>query len=94
MSEVILENLEKQLNQHLGQTVPFHAAYDINPALELAGIMENKGYSFQLKDLYPKSMTNTGWQAVFSKDGQRFSAEDPASPVAVCTAAISALTRQ
>ena len=94
MSESIPEILEKQLKQHLGEAVPTRAAYDIHAALELSELLEAKGFSFQLKDLCPKSMSETRWRAVFIKDDKKFSADDPQSSVAVCTAAVNALTRQ
>jgi len=94
MSESIPEILEKQLKQHLGEAVPTHAAYDIHAALELSEIMEAKGFSFQLKDLCPKSLNKTQWRAIFLKDGEKFLADDPQSSVAVCTAAVDALTNQ
>ena len=92
MSETIFEILEKQLNQLLDETIPTHAAYNINPALELVKIMEIKGFSFQLNDLCPKKLTESLWCATFLKDGENFSAEYPQAPVAICAAAIGALT--
>ncbi len=92
MSEPILESLEKQLKQYLGQTVPFQVAHDIHAPLELANILEAKGFSFQLKDLCPKSMNESLWRAIFIKDGEKFSADNPQSSVAVCRAAIGALS--
>jgi NAD(P)H-nitrite reductase large subunit len=92
MSESIPEILEKQLKHHLGEAFPTHAAYDIHAALELSEMLEARGFSFQLKDLCPKSPNETQWRAVFIKDGQKFSADDPQSSIAVCTAAVDALT--
>lgn len=92
MSESIFEKLEKQLKQILGEAVPNRAVYDINAAMELAGILETRGFSFQLKDLCPRSLSETAWRAIFSKDSVTFSAENPQSSVAVCMAAIDALT--
>lgn len=94
MFESIPERLEKQLKYHLGEAFPTHAAYDIHAALKLSEILEAKGFSFQLKDLCPKSMNETKWHAIFLKDGEKFSADDPQSSVAVCTAAVDALTKQ
>ncbi len=94
MSESIPEILEKQLKRHLGEAVPTQAAYNINAALELSKIIEAKGFSFQLKDLCPKSLSETQWRAIFIRDGEKFSADDPQSSVAVCTAAVDALTHQ
>ena len=92
MSKSKFEKLENQLKQLLGEAVPNQAVYDINAALELAGIIENKGFTFQLKDLCPKSLDETAWRAIFSKDGAEFSADDPQSSAAVCMAVIEALT--
>jgi len=94
MSESIPERLEKQLKHHLGEAVPTHAAHNIHAALKLSKILEVKGFSFQLKDLCPKSMNETQWRAIFHKDGEAFSADDPQSSVAVCTAAIGALANR
>ena len=94
MSESIAEILEKQLKQHLGEAVPTHAVYNINPALELSKILEAQGFFFQLKDLCPKSQNETQWRAIFLKNGEKFSADNPQSSVAICTAAVDALTNQ
>ena len=90
MSESAVENLEEQLKQLFGESVPNQAVYNINAAIELAGILENKGFTFQLKDMCPKSMTETKWRATFSKQDASFSAENPQSSVAVCMAVIDA----
>lgn len=50
MSESAIERLEKQLKQLLGESVPDQAVYNINAAMELAGILETQGFTFQLKD--------------------------------------------
>lgn len=91
MSEPAAENLEKQLKQLLGDSVPKQAVYNINAAMELAGILETKGFTFQLKDMCPKSLTQTSWRANFLKQDMIFSAENPQSSVAVCMAAVDAL---
>ena len=92
MTHSIPEELEKQLRQILGDDLPGQAVRDIHAAMELAGILESRGFSFKLKDLCPRSMTETAWRAVFSKDGMEFSANDPQSPLAVCKAALGALS--
>ncbi len=92
MSEPAVEILEEQLKQLLGESVPDQAVYNINAAMELAGILETKGFTFQLKDMCPKSMTETNWRATFLKDDAVFSAETPQSSVAVCMAAVDALS--
>lgn len=91
MSRSAVENLEEQLKQLLGESVPVQAVYNINAAMELAGILETKGFTFQLKDMCPKSLTETNWRATFLKEDAQFSAEDPQSAVAVCMAAVDAL---
>ena len=92
MSESTPEKLEKKLKECLGKAVPAHAADNINAALDLAKIIEAQGFLFRLKDLCPKSMNETRWRAVFSKDGDQFSADHPRSSMAVCIAAVDALT--
>ena len=94
MPESIPKILEKQLNQLLGEVAPPYAAHDIHSALELSKILEANGFSFQLKDLCPKSMNKTQWRAIFYKNDKKFSIDDPQSSVAICAAAIDALTNQ
>jgi len=92
MSESVAEILENQLKQYLGEAMPAHAAHDIHAALELSEVLEAKGFSFQLKDLCPKSLNETQWGAVFIKDDREFSANNAQSAVAICTAAVGALS--
>jgi hypothetical protein len=92
MHTTIPETLEHELKKYLGEAVPGHAATDIHAALALADILKSRGFAFQLKDLCPGSPDQTGWQAVFSKEGYEFTADHPDSPAAVCTAAIGALS--
>ncbi|MCK9174619.1 MAG: hypothetical protein M0O96_05005 [Desulforhopalus sp.] len=94
MSESIPERLEKELKKLLGEAVPARAAYDLHAAIELAGLLEKKGFAFQLRDLCARSKTDTYWCATFCKDGEEFSAEDAGSSVAICTAAFAALSNQ
>ena len=91
MSGSAVENLEEQLKQFLGESVPGQAVHNINAAMELAGILETKGFTFQLKDMCPKSLIETNWRAAFSREDAVFSAEAPQSSVAVCMAAVDAL---
>jgi hypothetical protein len=91
MSEIAVENLEEQLKQLLDESIPNQAVYNINAAMELAGMLETKGFTFQLKDMCPKSLIETNWRATFLKDGATFSAENPQSALAVCMAAVDAL---
>lgn len=92
MSESSIEHLTQTLEQLLGQPLPAQAGYNINAAMELAAILEARGFTFQLKDLCPKSMTETNWGATFLKDDAAFSAQSPQAPVAVCMAAVGALS--
>ena len=94
MSESIPEKLEKELKHLLGESVPARAAYDIHAAIELAELLEPKGFTFKLKDLCSRSMTDTYWRATFYKDGEEFSTDDSEAAVALCTAAIAALSNQ
>ena len=91
MSESSVEKLESRLEQLLGQAIPSQAVSNINAAMELAGILETKGFTFQLKDMCPKSLTETRWCATFLKEESIFSAESPQSFLAVCMAAADAL---
>ncbi|MGM0655777.1 MAG: hypothetical protein ACQETR_10730 [Thermodesulfobacteriota bacterium] len=92
MSESAVEILEEKLKELLGEALPDQAVYNINAAMELAGILETRGFTFQLKDMCPKSMTETNWRATFLKEDAVFSAENSQSSVAVCMAAVDALT--
>nr|WP_321397765.1 hypothetical protein [uncultured Desulfobacter sp.] len=91
MSESAVENLEEQLKQLLGESVPDQAVYNINAAMELASTLESKGFTFQLKDMCPKSLIETNWRATFLNEGATFSAENSQSAQAVCMAAVDAL---
>ncbi len=91
MSEQQIEVLEKELAQLVEAEIPAHPAQDIHDALQVADTLESKGFSFALKDMCPKSLSDTMWRATFSKDGAEFAAEHTHSAVAVCTAAVGAL---
>lgn len=88
----ISETLEYELKKYLGGALPACAATDIHAALALAEILKSSGFAFHLKDLCPGSPDQTRWQAVFSKQGNEFTADHPDAPAAVCTAAIGALS--
>lgn len=88
----ISDKLEHELKKHLGDAVPVHAATDIHAALALADTLKSKGFGFHLKDLCPGSPDQTRWQAVFSRNDAAFTADHPDASVAVCTAAIGALS--
>jgi len=91
MSGPSVDHLEKQLEQLFGGALPDQAVHNINAAMKLAGILEAQGFTFQLKDMCPRSLNETNWRAAFSKEDAIFSAEDPRSSVAVCMAAVDAL---
>lgn len=92
MTMTISETLEYELKKYLAGALPAHAATDIHAALALAEILKSRGFAFYLKDLCPGSRDQTRWQAVFSKQGDEFTADHPDAPAAVCTAAIGALS--
>ncbi len=94
MNPSISEKLENELKKYLDVAVPAHAATDIHAALELADTLKSKGFGFHLKDLCPGSPDQTRWQAVFSKNEDEFTADHADASVAVCTAAIGALSNQ
>jgi hypothetical protein len=92
MSTTLSEKLENELKKYLDGAVPAHAATDIHAALALADTLKSKGFGFRLKDLCPGSPGQIRWQAVFSRDEKEFAADHPNASVAVCTAAIGALS--
>jgi len=89
----MIEELEKKLDELLGTEVPAHPARDINAALQVAELLKSRGFSFQLKDLCPRSMSETLWRAVFAKGDTEFAVEDAQTAVAVCAAAVEALDK-
>ncbi len=91
MSDYTIQEIEGELVQLIESGLPDHPAADVNAALQVANLLEDKGYAFAMKDLCPKSMYDSMWRAVFSKDGDDFSSENSESAVAVCAAAIAAL---
>jgi len=94
MSETIFESLENHLKLLVNEPLPAEVACDLDAALDLSKIMEGKGFTFQLQDCCPNSLTDSLWCAHFIKDGEVFSAEYPQPSVAICAAAIGALTSQ
>jgi hypothetical protein len=92
MNTTLSDKLEIELKKYLGEAVPALAATDIHAALALADILKSKGFGFHLKDLCPGSPDQTQWQATFSRNEETFSADHPDAPMAVCTAAIGALS--
>ncbi|WP_321492644.1 hypothetical protein [uncultured Desulfobacter sp.] len=91
MSGSEIKTLEEQLEQLLQEPVPDQAVYNVNAAMQLASIIEAKGFTFQLKDMCPKSLIETNWRATFLKEGEVFSAEHAQSSMAICLAAVDVL---
>ncbi|MFW6324439.1 MAG: hypothetical protein ACOC0U_05180 [Desulfovibrionales bacterium] len=83
--------LERRLEQLLGTDFPSNSTDTITAALELAEHVQSRGFSFQLKDLCPRSLHESAWSAVFSNGEAQFTAEDSQASIAVCTAAVKAL---
>lgn len=92
MPEFTVEELEQQLASCLGCEIPQNAVFDVSAALRLADMMKAKGYEFDLDDLCRKSLTDSNWLATFSKDDMEFAAEDPQASLAICVAALGALS--
>ncbi|WP_243546413.1 hypothetical protein [Pseudodesulfovibrio tunisiensis] len=91
MSEQARKILEEQLEQCLGPEMPEHPTADIHVALRVAEIMEARGYAFKLKDLCPKSLTDSMWKASFSRNETEFASESSDAACALCAAAVAAL---
>ncbi|BBD08801.1 hypothetical protein [Desulfovibrio ferrophilus] len=94
MPDAKIEKVEKQLQQVFGDEMPANPTKDISAALQLAECLEAKGFSFAMKDCCPKSLDDSLWRAVFSKDETKFMAEDAQSAVAICVAAVDALSSE
>ena len=92
MNTTLSDKLENELRKYLGPAVPAGTAADIHAALALADTLKVKGFGFHLKDLCPGSPDQTRWEAVFSRNEKEFTADHPDASVAVCTAAIGALS--
>lgn len=86
-----MTQLENELAKLIESGLPAHPAADVSAALQVAEILERKGYAFTLKDLCPKSLTDSLWRAAFTRDGAEASSENPQAAVAVCAAAVAAL---
>ena len=92
MSESLIDNLENQLRELIGAECSIHPAQDVNTALQVADQLKSEGFSFSLKDMCPRSLSETQWRAVFFKDDNEFMSEDAQSAVAICAAAVKALS--
>lgn len=75
----------------LGAPAPENAASDIDAALELATLLESKGFVFRLQDACPKSLTQSLWKARFAMGDNKGEAVHENAAMAVCLAAIDAL---
>lgn len=91
MPEYSLEDLNKKLAGYLDFELSDAPTTDINTALQISEFMESKGYGFRLKDLCPKSLTESSWRAIFTHGDTEFTAENTESAIAVCSAALAAL---
>ena len=85
------EELDRRIEGFLDLELPDRPTADISVALKVADFMETKGYSFLMKDMCPKSLDQCLWQAVFTAEDAKFSAEDSRPAVAICAAAAAAL---
>ncbi|MEF2144117.1 MAG: hypothetical protein V3573_01610 [Desulfovibrionaceae bacterium] len=84
--------LQQALRQRLGTELPEQATLHINEALQMAGLLEAQGFEFRLLDARPKSPDCNLWRAVFAKEDRLFQQEDPDAALAVCQAALAALS--
>lgn len=94
MPELSIKDIETKLHSLLGESIPAAPASNVNEALRVADALENKGYSFALKDLCAKSLCDTSWRASFTMNGQDVMAENPEAAVAICVAALAALENE
>lgn len=90
----MINELEEQLGKLLEGSLPQGAASEINAAMAVAGKLEQQGFQFKLKDMNPRSLHDTQWQAVFMKDDMEYVAEHPQSAIAICSAAVGALSQE
>lgn len=84
--------LKHALEELLCAPLPGDPTRHVNDALDLAGQLEARGYGFRLRDARPKDPHASLWKAVFSKDGRAFESEDAEAALAVCRAALAALS--
>ncbi len=93
MSEYTMEELDTALAQVLGAPLPGKPSANVNDALQVADLLESKGFTFRLKDLRPKSISENLWGAAFTMGEKVFTAENSQSSVAICRAALAALQK-
>lgn len=92
VSELNMEELSKQIEERFGPDFPANPTGDVHDALVIAERLQKQGYEFAMKDMCPRSMTDSMWRAVFAKDGAECAAENPQAAVAVCLAALGAVS--
>ncbi len=91
MPKYSLDELDNRLGQFLDPELPVRPTSDVNVALQVANLLESKGYSFRLKDMCPNSLSECLWRASFTNDEAEFAAENSQSAIAIGTAALAAL---
>ncbi len=91
MQEYSMDELDKRLGQLLDSELPASPTSDVNAALLVADLLESNGYTFQLKDMCPKSLCDNLWRAVFTYKDEEFVADNSESAFAICAAAVAAL---
>jgi hypothetical protein len=91
MTRYTVDELDERLCKLLKSAEEISPCADVNVALKVADALEAKGYLFQLKDMCPKSMSDSLWRAVFSINDAEFTAESSWPAIAVCEAAATAL---
>ncbi|NDV18321.1 hypothetical protein GO013_02680 [Pseudodesulfovibrio sp. JC047] len=94
MSQPTFSDIESKLHSLLGEAIPATPISNVNEGLRVADALEAKGYSFALKDLCAKSLSDSSWRATFSLNGQDAMAENADAAVAICVAALAALENQ
>lgn len=91
MPKYSLDELDRRLGQFIDPELPVSPTSDVNVALQVANLLESKGYSFRLKDMCPTSLSDCLWRATFTNNEAEFSAENSQSAIAIGTAALAAL---
>lgn len=94
MPDNTAKDIEERLTELLGGSIPQHAAADISAAMEIAENLQQQGAQFKLRDMNPRSIVDTLWQAVFTQNDTEYSAEHSQSAMAICLAAIGYLSQK
>lgn len=92
MSNHALKEIDKQLGRIPDLELSVPPSSDVNEALRVVDYFESKGFSFRLKDMVPKSLSESRWRATFTHAETEFVAEDSQPAVAICIAAAAVLT--